>query len=392
MADNNKFTEIQHISFGSRILDSLKGLIFGFLFILISMAVLYWNEGRAIRNYEGLKEGLAIVGTVNPQTVSPQNNSKLIHFHGVPTASSPATDPIFTVSASALRISRKVKTLMWQEVVSESSKSQIGGSKEVTKTYTYELTWSEYPIDSKSFKHPEGHTNPPMAYRSETYNASQINVGNFSLPDMLISKLTPYNLLPITENNLVQMDANIRRNIKVRPDGLFIGNDFNHPKAGDTMINFYTFPLESISVVGRQIGSTIEPFHTKAGSELFFISRGALSAEAMFAHEEKVNGYWTWGIRIGAFLFMLLGFCFMGHPLVVIADIIPIFGGLMNAGVFFASFILSGILSLFMIGIGWLAHRPVIGAAFLLGSFVLAMYAMSLKRTKINSQSQKRVA
>lgn len=390
--NNDNFTEFERVSYGTRTLDSIKGIIFGGLFILISLGVLYWNEGRAVRNYEGLKEGVAAVISIDPETILPQNNAKLIHFHGSPKVTTRVTDPFFQVSADALKLTRQVKTLMWRENVTESSQKNLGGSKDVTKNYTYELVWSESLIDSNSFKRPEGHANPKaMPFRSETFAVPQATVGVYTLPTKLILKLDAYSGLNINESDLSRLDANFRKTIKIRPGSLFIGEDFNRPKVGDTMVYFYTFPVQKVSMVGQQIGRTLEPYRTKSGTELFFISSGAQSAGSIFAHENAVNGYWTWGLRLGGFLFMVFGFFILGQPIVVLADFLPVLGGIISVGVFFAALVISTVLSLLMIGLSWLAHRPIMGFALLSGA-ALIIYAVSLKRSKNSNEKQKRVA
>ncbi len=52
------------------------------------------------------------------------------------------------------------------------------------------MVWSEFPIDSNLFKHPEGHANPKaMPFRSESFTVPQANIGAYTLPTKLISKV-----------------------------------------------------------------------------------------------------------------------------------------------------------------------------------------------------------
>jgi len=46
--DNNVFTETTNTSWFSRIGNSIKGLLFGGIFILLSIGFLWWNEGRNV--------------------------------------------------------------------------------------------------------------------------------------------------------------------------------------------------------------------------------------------------------------------------------------------------------------------------------------------------------
>ena len=42
----DQFTEVTTKGWGSRILNSIKGVLVGFLMFIVSFGVLYWNEGR----------------------------------------------------------------------------------------------------------------------------------------------------------------------------------------------------------------------------------------------------------------------------------------------------------------------------------------------------------
>ena len=51
------FTETTRIGWGSRLMESIKGVIAGLILFLLSFLVLFWNEGRAVKTHKGLQEG-----------------------------------------------------------------------------------------------------------------------------------------------------------------------------------------------------------------------------------------------------------------------------------------------------------------------------------------------
>ena len=60
----NSNIEVTKTSWMSRLGGSFKKIIFGLIFFLISFPLLFRNEGRAVKTYKTLQDGLAKVSTV----------------------------------------------------------------------------------------------------------------------------------------------------------------------------------------------------------------------------------------------------------------------------------------------------------------------------------------
>jgi hypothetical protein len=84
------FTEVTTRSWRSRIVESIKGVLFGFVLILGSGAALFWNEGRAVQTQRSLTEGAGVVIDIDPAQVDPANEGKLVHVSGDMRAPAPA--------------------------------------------------------------------------------------------------------------------------------------------------------------------------------------------------------------------------------------------------------------------------------------------------------------
>jgi hypothetical protein len=82
-----------------RIGESIKGILFGMLLIVISFPVLFMNEGRTVKTRKTLDEGAKSVLSVSSDTVSPANEGKIVHLTGKTAADGALTDPEFGVSA-----------------------------------------------------------------------------------------------------------------------------------------------------------------------------------------------------------------------------------------------------------------------------------------------------
>eukprot|EP01034_Spumella_vulgaris_P019504 gene19504-24942_t len=78
----DQFTEVTNTSWFARLGQAIVGVLIGFVLIAVSIGVLFWNEGRAIRTAQGLSEGAGIVRSVAPDRVDPSNIGRLIHVSG----------------------------------------------------------------------------------------------------------------------------------------------------------------------------------------------------------------------------------------------------------------------------------------------------------------------
>ncbi|MGN0931276.1 MAG: TMEM43 family protein [Thermoguttaceae bacterium] len=185
-------------SWGSRIGQSFKGILTGFVLILASIALLFWNEGKTIKREKALTETGSVAVSVKSDSIDAANEDKVIHVSGDVTTDSVLSDPDFNVNINALKLVRNVEMYQWQEnQETQKERTSGGGEKEVT-TYTYSKTWSPTLIDSSNFKEA-GHDNPTsMPYVSEEFVAPTANLGAFSLTSEQIENLGPEEELDVT--------------------------------------------------------------------------------------------------------------------------------------------------------------------------------------------------
>ena len=179
-------------SWGSRLGSSMKGVLVGFLFVLASIALLFWNEGRTVNRAKALNEGASAVITVDAAKVDPQNDGKLVHVSGEVATADVLEDLKFGVSVNAIKLVRKVESFQWKQNEQSTTKRGSGGSQETTATYTYEKVWSPDLIDSTGFKEAVGHENPATRpVDGAEFVASNVSLGAFRLSADLISRLGP---------------------------------------------------------------------------------------------------------------------------------------------------------------------------------------------------------
>ena len=75
---SDEFTETSHKTWLEKILDSLKAILFGLIFVIGSGVLMFWNEGRSAQTAAALNEGAGQVLAVSAARVEPANEGKLV--------------------------------------------------------------------------------------------------------------------------------------------------------------------------------------------------------------------------------------------------------------------------------------------------------------------------
>lgn len=359
----DRFTEITHTSWFSRIGSSIKGLLFGILFIVIGVCLLFWNEGRAVKTHKALVESQGLVVSINSQEGAPQLNGKLVHLTGEAISTQTLSDNLLPVSVQALKLQRKVETYQWEETSHSEEKKNMGGDTETITTYNYEKVWSDKYINSSAFKKPNGHQNPEKwRYQSERWTADQISIGQYQLSETHKNKINNFQTLVIPRN--IELPKGVAQN----SDGFYYGKDERKPNIGDQQISFSYIPAQTYSVIGDLAGTTLTEHIASNGRPIALLQAGMHTADAMFEKAKSDNATLTWMIRMAGSLLLIIAFNMIFKPLSVLADIAPLFGNIVAIGTGIVSFLLGLILALTTISIAWIFYRPLVGLALLVAA------------------------
>ena len=355
-------TKVTRESWFSRIGGAFKGIAFGVLLVLAAVVLLFSNEGRAVKRDRALGEGAGIVVSVESDRIDAANEGKLVHTSGQATSDVTLTDPVFGVSARALKLARSVEMYQWQECAQSETKDKVGGGQETVTTYTYAKDWSSMAVDSAGFQEPAGHENPgAIPYEAEEQVAEPVTLGAFTLSPSLVGRLDDFEPLNLPSGTAVP--ASLRGRARIQGASFYIGQNPSAPQVGDVRVSFSVVLPAEVSVVSKQVGDGLEPYETKNGQTIELLESGAVSAAAMFETAEKSNTVLTWVLRVAGLLVMALGFGMTLRPLSVIADVIPFVGNIVSAGTGFISFLAAAAVSLTTISIAWIFYRPLIGLA-----------------------------
>ncbi len=366
-----RYTKVTQHSWSSRLGESFKGIIIGIIFVVASVALLFWNEGRAVNRHRSLQEAGQAVISVSPESIDEANSGKLIHVTGKADTDAVLTDSVFGISENAIRLHRNVEMYQWQERSQTTERRKTGGGSERVTEYTYSRTWSDEVINSADFEKYDEHQNPgSFPYESTRQVADNVTLGAFTLSRSLTWNV-PTADLPVEPDTPVP--NGISENIQIHDNAFYLGNDPFNPEIGDTRIKFEIARPQQVSIMARQINGTFEPHTTQAGGTIELLHAGNVSAQAMLEHEEFVNKILTWFLRVLGFAFIFGGFALIARPLGTLADVLPILGDIVRTGTFTLSLLASLTLSLITIAIAWLFYRPVLAIVLIAISIGVAM-------------------
>lgn len=369
----DSFTEVTTQSWGSRLGQSVKGVVFGGVLLIAAFPLQFWNEGRAVDRAKALEEGAAAVISVASDTVEPAGEGKLVHMIGQATTQQVLADTDFPISAKAIKLSRVVEMFQWKEDAHSQTREKLGGGTETLTTYTYAKTWSPKVIDASTFRQPEGHDNPSsMAYAGKDYQATEVGLGAFRLNQSLIGRLNRFEPLSVSvENNKVpHFMAN--KAVTLQGSTFYLGMDPSNPEIGDLRVSFQAVMPAMVSIVSQQRGNSFVPYMAKRG-EVELLEYGETSAAAMFKGAQESNAMLTWILRGVGFLFMFVGLKTILAPLRTLGAVVPVIGNIVGYGTGLIAFLLALALSLITIAIAWIFYRPLLGVGLLVAGLAIPL-------------------
>ena len=207
------YTETTTTGYGTRVGNSFKAIGTGFLMFIAGTALLWWNEGRAVKTEKMLDEaGSAYVEMENPNKKDASLDGELICGTAMATTEDSLIDNEFGIGAKAIATKRSVEYYQWVEHEQSKSEDKLGGKQVTTTTYTYTKEWVSSPIESAQFKDP-AYQNKNMVLttveRNEQY-AENVSFGAYKLNESLIHSISSREGmdLAIAEDLLKQFDKN----------------------------------------------------------------------------------------------------------------------------------------------------------------------------------------
>ena len=376
------FTESTSVGWLSRIFESIKGVLIGFVLIGVSVVALFWGEGRAVHRAQALAEGKANVVAVDANKVDPANEGKLVYVSAPATTEKGLDDEDFGLQApTALRLVRKTEMYQWKQSTRTETHKNFGGSEERVTTYTYEKEWSASHIESSAFKE-SGHANPakiPVA--GETWNAPDAKLGAFELSGVVLDQLSAeQQVTPKSLDDAKTSELGSKKGVIAQ--GMIYFGKPDSPVVGDVRVSHAQLPAGPISVIAQQTNGGFEAYHAESG-DLILAQTGTVSSATMFKQAEEENANITWIIRGVGFVLIWIGFGLIFSPLATIADVVPFIGSIVGAGTFIAGFICALPVWLITVAVAWIVYRPVIGILLLVVAIGIPLLFKITRKPKV---------
>jgi hypothetical protein len=267
-------TRTTHTSFMSNIGNSFGGVIFGIILIPVSIAILVWNEFRAVRKWKSLVEVEHKCRRISPDSIQSALDGKLVHFNGALAAKpddfkSECRDAELNVSfPNALHVNRKVEMMQWKAHKSTRKEDEWGGGTKTIETFTYEKEWCSSHIEFEGNDEDRAEfNNPPMRFHSTTVQVPAL-LGAFTICPEHLACLghIPTPLSSLDRAAVVAAFQAVLSNIsehKTDSSELILAQ---HPESSDREIGDYRVTYSSVeqgqemSILGMQNMKTVSKF------------------------------------------------------------------------------------------------------------------------------------
>ena len=390
------YTETTTTGYGSRITNSLKGILTGFLLLIAGTILLWWNEGRAVKTAKSIKN--AVEQTTPVADLSTYNqalNGQMICASGFAKTDDYVSDPFFGIGETAIRIERKVEFFQWVEHSQSKTEDKVGGKQETTTTYTYSKAWTSSPINSSDFKDSEYQNKNFVVMgnmESADFQAKNVTVGAYILPEGMISSISGSE--PIAVNLPADKIADLNKTVAqtlskgdslnfvtVTNNQIYLGENPNNPAIGDIKITFTKVMPTTVTIWARVVNNTFEHYvDAKHGKGVGGLYMGTRSLDSLQEQAESNNNFMTWLLRIVGFLLVFFGFKGLFGLLIAILKVLPFLANIANVAVSIVCGVVGFAWSLIIIAIAWLFYRPVLAIALI--AVVVALFIFLSKRSK----------
>lgn len=359
------YTEKRTISYGSRVKSSFGGIGTGFVLLIAATVMLWWNEGRAVKTAKMLNEAEGVaVHMPDVNVYDAEYEGKLIHANGTAVTLDSLIDTDFKVGVTGMAMSREVQYYQWVESASSKSEDKLGGSQEVTTTYTYSKQWTSQPVNSSEFKDPEYKSANNAGVRcqveNKSYTAQNATIGAYKLPEQMISGFPRSNnrplMLSLQSDSLRQINNNV----------IYFGKNPSAPEVGDVRVEYHYIPARNVvSLIAKVQGDTFTRYTAKNGKSFSSIVAGEQTMEEMFESEKAGNTMLTWVLRILGFILIGAGLKMVFDILSTLLKVVPFLSSIMSWGVGLICNVIAFAWTLIVVAIAWLFYRPILSVCLL---------------------------
>lgn len=434
------YQEVKTTGYGTRVKNSFGGIIPSFILFFAATALLWWNEGRAVKTDKMLNETEKVcVDMENPNKIDASLDGEVVCASAMATTEDSLFDKEFNLAEKAISLQRVVEYYQWVEHAQSQSEDKFGGKEVTTTTYTYSKEWVPRPIDSGAFHDPafQGKNYVVASYEDAGQWAENVTFGayklNESLTHMIMSKeavvlsLDPKGLEGIDKSVAAVYNKNkapqpaptqpavakdsaavAKDSVTVVPDSvpqdnkvdleyvhqagnvLYLGKSANSPEIGDVRITFNKVVPATVTIVAQVKGDTFKAYKAKNGKRFQTLRMGKKDADEIFESEHAANKMWLWVFRIIGVLLVIASLKGIFGFLSTLLKVIPFLSNIIGWGVGVVCTVVGIAWSLIVIAVAWLFYRPLLGIALLaIAGFLVWVFAFKGK-DKLAAMARKR--
>ncbi len=431
MADSVSVTS--HHSYGSRVGNSFKSILWGIILVILSIALLAWNENNYVKQKAALKEWASLVNETTANQINSELEWKEVHLYGETASDDEALqDSTFWVVSNDLKLKRNVEMYQWYEEEHEECHDNMWWSEDCTTTYTYDKKWDDEAIDSSHFYSSNWHENPSnREFNSNEQEKSPITLWVYTLTPVFINQLNNYKTINLNEQNITipkeyqensdstaeintdnaiennndaylywntentgnkentgeNTDINTtstisNENFHIYNDYIYIWKNPNEPAIWDLKITFSSVKPWTISIVWKQIGNELSSYTVSNGRSISLLEQWNVTAEDMFLHAQQANKNMTWILRLIWLLLMYCGFAAMFKFVETLAKVIPFIANIIWVWTGIIALWLTLVVWFITIWIAWLAVRPIIWISCLVVAICWIFLLLKNKKAK----------
>jgi hypothetical protein len=433
------YQEQRTTGYGTRVGNSFKAIGSGILLFCIGTALLWWNEGRAVKTEKMLDEvGGNYVEMENPNKKDASLDGEIICGTALATTEDSLSDKQFGVGAKAIALHRRVEYYQWVEESNETSEDKLGGKEVTTTTYTYSKKWVSRPVESSDFKDPAYQNKNTIltTVEEDDQYAENVSFGAYKLNESLIHRISSREGLDlaINEDMLNQLDKNAQtayeRFYGVKKSGkqtveqlaettvlsdsakavadslkavndsiiknavnkkdleyvhqagnvLYFGRVPGSPEVGDVRVTFEKVVPAKVTIMAVVDGDSFKPYKAKNGKRFQTLVMGKKSGDELIDAEKEANNMWLWLLRGLGVLLVIGGLKGIFGFLETLLKVVPFIANIFGWGVGVVCTILGLVWSLIIIAIAWLFYRPILGITLLvIAGFLTWVFAFKGK-------------
>ena len=381
----------------SKLMGSIQGILIGLILFVVSIGLLYWNEGRV--DISSVADKAVEISATEQST---EAEGQLISTSGKITTEDLLGDT-YLQAGNYIAVRRNVEMYAWDESSETKSKTTNGenyvdvdennASNGSEKTYIYNKVWTSNPDDSAGFKFPAQHQNPQKPLPDKTVTVENAKIGIYEV-DLDKAQLPGFDTVSLSEGNtmldkglLTEDDESGMAFFESFEDiaptlesDKYIYKGFGtleNPEVGDIRISYSVLPADQdVTVFGQQSGTKITTYIGEKNSKLYRIFSGTRSEALSQMSTEHTT--MTWGLRLLGFVLMWIGLGMLLGPISAVLDFVPLVGQLSKTVIGIATFIVAAILSALVIWISMVMHNIV--AIIVVVVVIIGIILMILKQ------------